>query len=428
MFPTCDLGSGPAGKSVRENHRIAVEKFHDQRQVPAHGIYRFAQSHGSIPRQFNTVIVRSSEVANQNNMVVMQERYARQQDFVDGVARLQGDFSPARAGSGTVSGWTLTLMPMSGGQPVDIATGSGQIVDGVLGTLDPTLMLNGTYDLVLTVVGSNGSQTQSTANISVEGNPKAGNFTLSFTDLDVPVAGLAMQIDRTYDSRNQPSGDFGVGWSLGVHNVQVEESGVLGDGWQTYLEGGGLLQGNYGYTYVAPVQSHFVDIVQGNGKVYRFEPHFLDSNGADVAPGGAGQNSLDGVYTVQFEPLFGTAPNCSLAPIDGSGNPMTSVYAEGSPAVTPQELVWSTDGGGDYEPERFILTDESGNRYVVNTSTGLEGVTDLNNNKLTVDTAGVHWQGSAGGTKDILFMRDGQGRITQIQDPNGALYRLREDH
>ena len=190
MFPTCDLGSGPAGKSVRENHRIAVEKFHDQRQVPAHGIYRFAQSHGSIPRQFNTVIVRSSEVANQNNMVVMQERYARQQDFVDGVARLQGDFSPAPAGSGTVSGWTLTLMPMSGGQPADITSGTWQIVNGVLGTLDPTLMLNGTYDLVLTVVGSDGSQTQSTANISVEGNPKVGDFTLSFTDLDVPVAGV----------------------------------------------------------------------------------------------------------------------------------------------------------------------------------------------------------------------------------------------
>jgi len=47
-----------------------------------------------------------------------------------------------------------------------------------------------------------------------EGNQKIGNFTLSFTDLSVPLSGLPITVIRNYDSRDKKIGDFGVGWTL----------------------------------------------------------------------------------------------------------------------------------------------------------------------------------------------------------------------
>ena len=261
-------------------------------------------------------------------------------------------------------------------------------------------------------------------NFSVDGNQKVGNFTLSFTDLNVPVSGMPMQVVRTYDSRNQQQGDFGIGWTLDIHNIQVEPSGTLGDGWESYIQGGGLLEGSFGQIFIQSKGSHFVDIVMGNGKVYRFEPHFLDGSNNDVAPGGAGEQDISGgTYGVKMEPLFGTAPNCALLPIDGNGHPVTDVSANSSPDVTPDVLVWTDDGGNDYNPTRYLFTDENGNQYIVNTTSGLESLTSLSGDKLSVDSYGIHWvNNQQTGHKDITFGRDRFGRITLIKDPNGKLY------
>ncbi len=48
-----------------------------------------------------------------------------------------------------------------------------------------------------------------------------GHFTLSFTDLSVPLAGLPIQVIRTYDSRDQRPGDFGIGWTLDIKNARA---------------------------------------------------------------------------------------------------------------------------------------------------------------------------------------------------------------
>ena len=296
--------------------------------------------------------------------------------------------------------------------------------------LDPTLLLNGTYVVSLIVVQPDGSDDVATANLSVDGNMKLGAFTLSFTDLSVPVAGIPLQVVRTYDSRNPAGGDFGAGWTLDIKNIQVEESGTMGLGWECGIETGISLSaysGNGGI-FISSGQSHFVDVVFPGGKVYSFEPHFLASGGQDIAPGGHSVGSLEGDFGVRFEPLFGTAPNCTLVPIDGSGRPVTSVSATGSPDEDVEtDLEFGSEGGGYYDPQRFLMTDENGNQYIVNTTSGFEQMTTLAGAKLKVDNAGIHWTGAAQGSKDVLFTRDSQGRITQIQDPAGNLYHYTYD-
>ncbi len=108
------------------------------------------------------------------------------------------------------------------------AAGVGSVTNARLGTLDPTLLLNGLYTLRLSATDEYGQTSATSTSIVVDGQMKVGNFTVSFNDLSVPVAGLPIQVTRTYDSRDKRTGDFGAGWTMSIASVRVEKTGVLG--------------------------------------------------------------------------------------------------------------------------------------------------------------------------------------------------------
>ena len=114
-----------------------------------------------------------------------------------------------------------------------IATGDTPVAaDSLLGRFDPTLQLNGIYELRLVATDQAGRTASDTRGVVVEGNFKVGQFSLSFEDLSVPVSGIPIQVMRTYDSRDPRNGDFGFGWSLTVSSARVTESKRLGLHWQ----------------------------------------------------------------------------------------------------------------------------------------------------------------------------------------------------
>ena len=88
-------------------------------------------------------------------------------------------------------------------------------------------MLNGLYNVRLFSIDTSGTFYDLVVTYGVEGNMKIGHFTITYTDLDIPVAGIPMTIRRTYDSRDKSVGDFGVGWTLDVVNVEVQEGTKL---------------------------------------------------------------------------------------------------------------------------------------------------------------------------------------------------------
>src|SRR5204862_7010677 len=112
-----------------------------------------------------------------------------------------------------------------------MASGTGAVTNGTLATFDPTLLLNGIYTVRLSTTSSAGS-TSTSISLAVDGRMKVGNFTLSFTDLEVAVGGVAFQVNRTYDSRDKNVGDFGFGWKLDTSSVRVEKSGKIGAYWK----------------------------------------------------------------------------------------------------------------------------------------------------------------------------------------------------
>jgi len=97
-----------------------------------------------------------------------------------------------------VSG-TLSYSPASNLADVRVlnpaTVGSGQI-----GVLDTTLIPNGAYWVQLVGTDTTGKTQTNLALVMVTGEYKPGRITATVTDLVVPAKGLAISIQRRYDS------------------------------------------------------------------------------------------------------------------------------------------------------------------------------------------------------------------------------------
>ena len=105
------------------------------------------------------------------------------------------------------------------GEYVTFFEGIGEVAAGLLGTFDPTMLVNDLYEVRLLAQDTNGRQSSSTIELSVESQAKLGNFRVEFTDLAIPLAGIPLQIHRIYDTLEANiSSDFGFGWTLGLYS------------------------------------------------------------------------------------------------------------------------------------------------------------------------------------------------------------------
>jgi RHS repeat-associated protein len=275
-----------------------------------------------------------------------------------------------------------------------LASGNTPVSNASLAQLDPTLLLNGIYSIRLTSVDSSGQIGQTTIAVIVSRALKVGLFTLSFNDLSVPVAGLPMQVIRTYDSRDKRVGDFGVGWTLSLNNIRLEKSVNLGRFWNETVD-----NGLFPRFCLNPSRAHLVTVTFPDGKVYKFA--------AATSPQ---CQTIDAVRfaTVSYVQQPGTAGTAGASLVAVGNN---DVIVDGG---IPGSVNLVGDSGL-YNPRVFQMTTAEGLKYVIEEGVGLRSMTDLNGNTLTISSSGIiHSSG-----KSITFTRDTQGRITQISDPAG---------
>jgi len=289
--------------------------------------------------------------------------------------------------------WTLQVRMESDAGFRTLKSGTGPVNNATLGTFDPTLLINGIALIQLTATDSAG-QTATVGPISVvvTGNQKVGNFTVSFNDLTVPLGGLPIQVVRTYDSRNKNLGDFGIGWTLDLGIASLQTNGPLGANWNATVSGG--LVPNYCLQATA---AHNVTVTLSDGTLYQFQP---------VLNPACQQGAPVDQTTVTFSPIAPTPPNASLA-IVGDNLPLVN-------ASWPSPAELDNSDGSVLDPTTYQLTLPDGRVLVINRQKGLQGMTDLNGNKLTVSASGITQSPSG---KGVSFTRDGLGRITQITDP-----------
>jgi YD repeat-containing protein len=308
---------------------------------------------------------------------------------------------------GSVSGgaWKLesALSTDDGGNNqawTTFATGNGAVTNARLGTIDPTMMLNCIYTVRLSAMDSYGQISLTSISVVVDKGLKVGNFTISYTDLSIPVAGLPMSVIRSYDSRDKRKGDFGVGWTLGINSIRVEKSRVLGSGWAETATI--TVIPNY---CIQATKPHIVTITFPDGKVYKFEAE-TEQQCQRAAP-------ITSTSLV-FRPMAGT--HGSLA-----AEGQTDVLVAGS-IPGPVDLISYSDPDL-FNASLFRLTTEDGTVYLIDQKTGVKTVTDTNNNVLTVSPNGItHSSG-----KSIAFTRDAGGRIETITDKLGHTTRFEYD-
>src|SRR5256885_5235469 len=213
--------------------------------------------------------------------------------------------------------------------------------------------------------------------------------------MTVPVPGLPVQVIRSYDSRDGRDGDFGHGWSLSLSDVRLEKTVVLGKFWGETIKGGYAFP-SYCLDATRP---NVVTVTFPTGRVYRF----------DASLSIKCQLALP-IETpeLQFTPQRGTVG--SLRVLDTS----PTVYVSRPFGLGASVQLLDSDGSV-YNPLDFVLTIEDGTQYAIHQGTGLTWVQDRNGNKLTFSQQGII--SSAG--KSVAFVRDAEGHISEITDPNG---------
>jgi len=287
--------------------------------------------------------------------------------------------------------WSLAYRFVGETEWTELATGNVPVADGPLATFDPTLLLNGLYEIRLRAVDFAGVAVEETMAVVVDGQMKIGHFTLSFVDLAIPLSGLDVEIVRTYDSRQrQMEGDFGHGWTLDVRQGSYRNNRPPGEGWQ-------LAEGFVPCDTTLESKSHLTVVRLSEREIYRFALRLVD--GAPSTGGGC-------FARAEFEYVGGPIPGATLEIL---GN--DQVFQETESA----DRVFDVDTLEVYEPQGVRLTTRDGRVFDLDLDRGVTRVEDPNGNELEIREEGIFH--SAG--KSVDFERDASGRITKITDPAG---------
>ena len=309
--------------------------------------------------------------------------------------------------------WTLTLSPAEdglGNWTRTIATGNGLVpTTDTLGLFDPTILANGSYLVTLSATDAGGNTAIDREYIDVDTDLKLGNFSLSFTDLDIPVAGLPITITRSYDTLDAANeGDFGYGWSLDINMpelrlAQASTGPPSFKGFPTFVNGTRLTVttpegNNEGFTFKWVQKSDGLDRI-GKGTTYR--PSFVPDPGNEyslTAPAEDGRFrklTQNGPYQDDFGRLY-----------SGQDPYFGGVY----------QLKQSDPRGRQVDYD--ILVGPRGQSEMT-----AHRMSDKYGNSLEIRDDGIF----SNRGRSVTFTRDARGRITSITDPRGAQLRYSYD-
>lgn len=329
--------------------------------------------------------------------------------------------------------WTLQYRSVSDANWFTFASGSNQVGSfnadgtvastGTLATLDTSLMLDGQYEVALTVYDTDGKTAVDRNYVVIKGHQKIGYFTLSYTDMTIPIAGMPISVIRTYDSRDKSKGDFGVGWTLSTTTVKVQKPEVSAYNINQGISTGGGFGLAY---YLAPQRSHNITITLPGDIVYSFaetyDPYYQQYYQMQAT-------------NIAYQQLSG--PKATLIPVDSTSHQPVSSYVYILPAkknddpnyeingiVNPNAVeFFESDLDTPYNPTQFQLTLHNGTKYIVDKSGGLISITDRNGNTVHFEQGKI-WSDD---NRAITITRGANGLITGITDMMGNTYQYAQD-
>ncbi|MEX1232941.1 MAG: putative Ig domain-containing protein [Planctomycetaceae bacterium] len=296
-----------------------------------------------------------------------------------------------------IASYTLTLISHETGKQFELATGNAAVDHEIIGRIDSTLLANGVYTLELKAMDTGGNTATDSRVVEIDSDLKMGNFSLTFTDLEIPLGGLPITVTRTYNTLDaDEQGDFGYGWSLDLSNTKVK-----------VVQPSGGDVGLFGY------------------------PPFKDGTRVEVTlPDG----TVEG-FTFYGKPgtVFGSAILDYLPTFVADVGVKSELYVSGLSLRKDSSTgeYYDLETGHTYSPAdpafggAYILRLRNGVELAINAETGdMAAITDRNGNELNFTGMGIEHSSGRG----IQFERDYAGRITAIIDPMGQRLEYAYDH
>jgi RHS repeat-associated protein/uncharacterized repeat protein (TIGR01451 family) len=298
-----------------------------------------------------------------------------------------------------VASWEVVAYA-AGTDPLDgtvLGAGVGGL-PGVLGTFDPTLLQNGLWQVRVEVTDDLGRTGVSEASLEVAGEMKLGSFDVAFLEAEWHASVTPISLVRSYSTlRKDVVGDFGHGWALEMLDFTVQSNGPLGaQGWSQQGCGTGFLFAPVCTTSTRP---HLVAVRWPDGNVEAF----------DLTPN-PGNTFFSPITTVSYTPRAGATS--VLEPV--AGDETIFVASDGNlyTDLTLQEV---------YEPQRYWLTDRTGQRWLLDIADGLVETIDRNGNGVEFGPDGIFPDAGFG----VSFVRDTAGRIDKILLADGHMITYR---
>jgi RHS repeat-associated protein len=266
-----------------------------------------------------------------------------------------------------------------------VASGTAEIRDGRIFTFDPTVLPNDRYTVIVVAHNLNGRGTVTGVDLDVTGNAKLGEFRLEFTDLNLPLNGIPVQVTRVYDTRDAAgSTDFGYGWTLGVADARIRETVAPGPGDGLFSEARAFKEGTKVY----------LNLPDGGRAGFTFKP---------VVSGGIF------FFGAAYVPKFVADPGVRWKLEVDTTALRPNARGEFQTIVLPI----------DYNPDVYRLVSPDGLTYTYSQSAGLQRIDDRSGNSVTYTADGITHSGG----RSVQFVRDGQGRVTSVLDPDGNAIR-----
>ncbi len=292
-----------------------------------------------------------------------------------------------------LASWRLVYFERGteGNNPIELASGQQNVQQQAVATFDPTMLNNGLYTLVLEAQDLSGRLSQESVNVAVEGDLKVGNFSITFEDVNIAVAGMPIGVTRTYDTRDKHKDlDFGYGWRVDYQNIRIQESRILGKGW-------GLNEYRSGFFSnwcVEPNGDPIVTITLPDGRVEKFKAK-ANPHCNQIIP-------IQDV-TLEFEAIEGTTSTLTQKDY-------------GLLRVNAGDLVDLGDPGNAVDPTHYQLITVDGYTFDLNEGFTIERITTPTGHTLTYTKEGIIHSGGM----SITFERDANDRIEKILLPDNT--------
>ncbi|WP_444994436.1 putative Ig domain-containing protein [Aliikangiella sp. IMCC44359] len=266
------------------------------------------------------------------------------------------------------------------------------VTEAEVATLDPTLLMNGLHDVYLEAIDLNGQINKVITTVSIEGEMKLGHFSITFEEVNIPVAGVPVRVTRTYDTRRRKQNlDFGKGWSVDYQNVLVQENQVPGWGWSINEYN----NATFGEWCIEPNGSPIVTVRLPDGDIEKFRVKAKQECQILIATE---------YLELGFEPIEGTTS--TLEQLDYG-----LLRVVNGNVVDPGEE-------GPVNPTNYKLTTKEGMEYLLHQKNGVLQVKEPNTNYLDYSVSGVIHNTGIG----VTFERDAEGRIRFMILPDDSKF------